>query len=61
MSCQTEQAKGNSDTDPYGLGEHLRIEIIDSCEYLENGSEGSNCYSLTHKGNCKFCRERNGH
>jgi hypothetical protein len=26
---------------------------IDSCEYIKDG------YRLAHKGNCKYCRERN--
>lgn len=37
------------------------IVEIDSCEYIEVSSmTGANngYYSLTHKGNCKFCAER---
>ena len=37
------------------------IVEIDSCEYIEVSSmTGANngYYSLTHKGNCKFCTER---
>ena len=30
---------------------------IESCEYIEV-SEMNGYYSLTHKGNCKFCAER---
>ena len=32
------------------------IVIIDSCEYIRN----ENCYGSvkTHKGNCRFCKER---
>jgi len=40
----------------------FKIKIIDSCEYIEydNGSiMGDHVYSITHKGNCKFCIERN--
>ncbi len=35
--------------------------VIDSCEYIEYqaGMMESSVYSLTHKGNCKFCKERN--
>lgn len=29
------------------------IVVIDSCEYLLNR------YMLAHKGNCRFCKERN--
>lgn len=37
------------------------IIVIDSCEYIEMSfCPGCNngYYSLTHKGNCKFCAER---
>lgn len=37
------------------------IVEIDSCEYIEVSSmtgTTSGYYSLTHKGNCKFCAER---
>jgi len=39
----------------------FKIIVIDSCEYIQYytyvGRGGA--YGLTHKGNCKFCRERN--
>lgn len=35
-----------------------KIVIIDSCEYLATQSYNSQT-ALTHKGNCKFCKERN--
>lgn len=38
-----------------------KIKIIDSCEYIEfNWCVGADIgvYSLTHKGNCKFCKQR---
>lgn len=41
---------------PGKLEEH--IVVIDSCEYLVNGFSSANNYSITHKGNCKYCRER---
>lgn len=36
------------------------IKIIDSCEYIEYdyGLASNRVYSLTHKGNCKFCQKR---
>ena len=37
------------------------IAEIDSCEYIEISSmigATNGYYSLTHKGNCKFCAER---
>ena len=36
----------------------LRVVEIDSCEYLVNGFKTLDNYSITHKGNCKFCEER---
>ena len=37
------------------------IKVIDSCEYIEfdYGDLKNRVYSLTHKGNCKYCDERN--
>lgn len=35
----------------------VKIRVIDDCEYLE--FKGYQTYSLTHKGNCKFCIQRN--
>jgi len=35
------------------------IIIIDSCEYIQNSRRAFNNYAFTHKGNCKFCKERN--
>lgn len=36
------------------------IKTIDSCEYIEYdyGVFDQRVYSLTHKGNCKYCAER---
>lgn len=36
------------------------IKTIDSCEYIEYdyGVFNQRVYSLTHKGNCKYCAER---
>lgn len=43
------------------MKEDYEIKTIDGCEYIEVswcvGSQ-SGYYSLTHKGNCKFCAER---
>ncbi len=37
-----------------------KVKVIDGCEYIEydNGVLDQRVYSLTHKGNCKFCIER---
>lgn len=37
---------------------YQKIVMIDSCEYIQTGIFTSNNYSLTHKGNCKFCLQR---
>lgn len=40
--------------------EHSKIIVIDSCEYIEYNDYKGNVkdYSLTHKGNCKYCQAR---
>lgn len=35
-------------------GYTYEVTVIDSCEYICTSS-----YKLAHKGNCKFCAERN--
>lgn len=39
-------------------GREMKIYTIDSCEYI-GCIYGSSSDVLTHKGNCKFCSERN--
>jgi hypothetical protein len=34
--------------------ERYHVIILDSCEYYSNSFK----YDLTHKGNCRFCKER---
>ena len=36
----------------------IDIVVIDSCEYLKCITYGFNCFVYTHKGNCRFCKER---
>ncbi len=38
--------------------DRVSIVVIDSCEYLACRS-AHDFYIFTHKGNCKFCKERN--
>ena len=40
----------------YHTKEGFRVCIIDSCEYIHM-SNGNGAY-YTHKGNCRFCKER---
>ena len=35
---------------------HHNIIEIDGCEYIE--SYGSKTYGITHKGNCKYCKNK---
>ena len=39
-------------------GKYIRNYVIDNCEYVGDVRGGSRDF-LTHKGNCKFCKERN--
>ena len=36
------------------------VVVIDSCEYIEYkyGFVDNRVHTITHKGNCKFCKER---
>jgi PBP1b-binding outer membrane lipoprotein LpoB len=38
--------------------EDYSIQVIDSCEYIVTDDVQGR--SITHKGNCKFCRARKG-
>lgn len=39
-------------------GRTITSYVIDSCEYLGELSGGYDMAYLTHKGNCKFCKQR---
>ena len=54
IGCETRQGERNK-RDGYSIIE------IDNCQYIEVSSmigTQSGYYSLTHKGNCKFCLQR---
>jgi hypothetical protein len=57
---KTTGAEGSRDLEfEYGDMDVYHIQEIDGCEYiLVNGRENSEP-ALTHKGNCKYCLERN--
>ncbi len=38
--------------------EGLEIVNIDSCEYIKCTTYGITSYVYSHKGNCRFCEER---
>lgn len=40
------------------IKEGLKIVNIDSCEYIKCYTYGLNSYVYSHKGNCRFCKER---
>lgn len=46
MSCEEEHQ-------PKKIVDGYKIIVIDSCEYLRGN------YQLAHKGNCRYCIERN--
>jgi hypothetical protein len=54
-SCETPQGQSVEET-----SDNYNIKVIDSCEYIEfdSGIFDQRVYSLTHKGNCKFCAAR---
>lgn len=45
--------------DPPVVVTNEQIVVIDSCEYLIWRTTSSSPQHSTHKGNCKFCAERN--
>lgn len=55
VGCETPKGESSVDT-----GKSYNIKVIDSCEYIEcdYGIFDQRVYSLTHKGNCKFCLAR---
>lgn len=56
FSC-TPQPEGGILTSRNG---DYNTKVIDSCEYIEYdyGVVDQRVYSLTHKGNCKYCKSR---
>ncbi len=56
VGCTSPKGESSVDT-----GKDYSIKVIDSCEYIEcdYGMFDQRVYSLTHKGNCKFCLARN--
>ena len=38
--------------------EGLKIVNIDNCEYIKCYTYGIDSYVYSHKGNCRFCKER---
>lgn len=50
VGCENEEGR-NYATDERGYT--YEVSVIDSCEYFVN------CYYMVHKGNCRFCTERN--
>lgn len=42
----------------YGPTDEYRIQEIDSCEYIIVNALANKDVALTHKGNCKYCAQR---
>ena len=53
FSCETNVKKSNIKS-KY-MGSEFAILEVDSCEYIMISNDSR---SLTHKGNCKYCKER---
>ena len=55
VGCEKPQGEKTVDTN-----KGYNIKTIDSCEYIEvdSGIGDYYRYTLTHKGNCKFCLSR---
>ena len=41
------------------VADGMQIVVIDSCEYFKQAVYGVGYYVYSHKGNCRFCAERN--
>lgn len=52
VGCDTKHSDGTYEPCRY------KVYVIDSCEYV-GVCEGSQYDFLAHKGNCRFCLERN--
>ena len=52
-SCESKESKGQ----PAGNVDGFEIIIIDNCEYIKQHTYYYDIY--VHKGNCRFCAERN--
>ena len=53
VGCIEKDSDGNIVINTSNLNNPKISTIIDSCEYINWG------YGLAHKGNCRFCAERN--
>jgi hypothetical protein len=60
FGCRPQPKGGSIESIETKYGD-FTIKVIDSCEYIEydDGIVDQRVYSLTHKGNCKFCIKRN--
>jgi len=56
-SCKGKSAKPDGQIG----SNNYSVKVIDGCEYIEcdYGAVDQRVYSLAHKGNCKYCAERN--
>lgn len=60
QSTTTESVPNNQYVEfEYGDVDVYRIQEIDGCEYIVVNGSSQHEPALTHKGNCKYCLERN--
>lgn len=52
--CNEEEYRVPNDKSDKGFIYH--VDVIDSCEYISAGTGYG--WAFTHKGNCKFCKNR---
>jgi hypothetical protein len=57
-SLETKKPAENFKVEDYPRVSRYGIQVIDSCEYIVSIYDRSR--TVTHKGNCKFCQQRNG-
>jgi len=60
MSCADNTTTQQTKIESQNPDLEYQVVVIDSCEYLagwQRWQTGS--FFVTHKGNCKFCKERN--
>lgn len=53
ISCKNSNSVILSEMKESFAGNNFKIMVVDSCEYVCNGNW------FSHKGNCKYCIERN--
>lgn len=58
FSCRPDNVE-KAYTSYFVEGINIKVYTIDSCEYIGYNSGARGLIFLSHKGNCKYCRQRN--